>query len=209
MPLKFYQKKTALKALQEKTTPQILGEILHFLLEHLLFEKKFQPSDKDLELLIKKPLSGLIEVFSEKSFLEEKAKEIMINVLKSQAWENLKKLFSSVEEIYYEIEGFYKEENQILRPDLLTINDKTLNLFEIKLHKEDLREDQIELYLSFLREIYPHYEIRAYLFSLDPPELTLVKEIKGEIKKEGESQIHHGSKSLFYSTQLSLFEKFG
>lgn len=208
MPLKFHQKKAILRTLQEKTTPQILGEILHFLIEQLLSEKNFNPKDKDLNLLIKKALSSFIEVFSEKSFLEEKVKEVIGNLLKDQAWKILQNLISSAEEIYYEIEGFYKGKNQILRPDLLTINNKCLNLFEIKLHKEDLREDQIELYLSFLREIYPHYEIRAYLFSLEPPELTLLKEIKSEIKKEGEPQTHHGSKSLPYSTQLSLFKEF-
>ncbi len=207
MSLKFYLKKATLKALQEKTTPQILGEILHFIIEHLLFEKNFNPKDEELSVLIRKAHTKAIEIISEKTELEDKTKKIMNNLLRSQAWKELQKLFSRAEEIYWEIEGFSKEKNQILRPDLLIIDKKTLNLLEIKLHKEDLKEEQIDLYLSFLTEIYKDQEIRAYLLSLDPPELILLREIKREIKKEGESQLYHGTKGLSYSTQLSLFEK--
>ncbi|MGC8965592.1 MAG: hypothetical protein ACP5KO_02140 [Caldimicrobium sp.] len=204
MPLKFYQKREILKTLQEKTTYQRLGEILHFLIEHLLYQKIFNPSREELKILITKAISFNQELLSEREFLEEKAYNILSKALKSEAWKFLKDLLSEPSEIYYEIEGFYQKENQGLRPDLLIVKNSVLYLIEIKLHQEDLKEEQINLYLSFLKELYPSNPIKVYLLTLEPFKLTLLQEIKAE----GETHTTYGNKGLFHSTQLSIFEKF-
>ncbi len=204
MSLKFYQRKTFIKALQEKTPHQILGEILHFLVEHLLSEKNFNPSEEEIKFLIRKALFLHNDLLSEIPILEEKAFKILIQALNSKAWESLKSILSEAKDIYFEIEGFHKEKNQILRPDLLVINNQTLYLIEIKLHKEDLDKEQINLYLSFLKELYPFHQIKVYLLSLEPFELNLLQEIKLQEK----TYSNYGSKSFSNSTQLSLFEKF-
>jgi len=204
MPLKFYQKTETLKTLQEKTIYQRLGEILHFLIEHLIYQKIFNPSKEELKVLITKAISFNQELLSEREYFEEKAYNILNQALKSKDWKFLKDLLSGTNEIYYEIEGFYKKENQGLRPDLLIIKNSNLYLIEIKLHKEDLKEGQINLYLSFLKEIYPSHPIKVYLLTLEPFKLTLLQEIKAE----GETHTTYGNKGLFHSTQLSLFEKF-
>jgi len=190
MALKFFQKRPQTRFLHGKTSPQRLGEILHFIVEALLVKAKWEPKDEELRLLTERALALYPEPLLERKRLEEEALRIISQALQSRAWQELRTLLKDSREVYPEIEGYFKRAGQSLRPDLLLFTPEKIFLIEIKLRKEDYRPEQTLLYSQFLKALYPQKKILLLLISLLPFEVFTYE-----------------TPGLSHTTQLSLFEE--
>lgn len=200
MPLNIKIATPSLKLLHQATLHQRLGEILHFCLGFLLSNKKFNFSDSELLSLIKKALVYHPNLLMYKEYFFEEVPKF-IQVLKSSpTWKELKKLIIKADCIYREIEGYYYPKARLLRADLVAKYKNCLLLFEFKLKEEDLNPEQIELYIAFLKALFPKSTLKVYGIFFNPPNLKLIKELN--------SKEDYADHSLSNTTQLPLFKNF-
>jgi len=188
-------------SLSDEGYAKILGEILHFciedLIEHTFFlqDKLSQDTVNRINHLVDKVLSSFPDPFPERDKVSSEAKRLLESFLKNE--ETLKKLrqiLSSTKKILIEPQAYFHRKGKILRPDIVLISSNRIYLIEIKLKPSDLSEEQINDYLSLLRDLYPDFPLSAYLLTLDPPGIK-------ELSKEEERY----AKKLSFSTQLPLF----
>lgn len=202
MALRLYQTPISLKLLKEKSYFQRLGEILHFSIGALLLKENiFTINEETLIGILAKALFLYPEPLPERERLKEEAFKILKSAIQSEDWRVLQSIFTDAEALYQEIEGYFAEEDKILRPDFLILKKDILYLLEFKLRKEDFQKDQIILYRRFLSSLYPQRRVKLYLLTFIPFRFILFEEnlkegLKNEIPK------------LLHTTQLPLFEKF-
>ncbi|MFN3505514.1 MAG: hypothetical protein ACK4Y7_04835 [Caldimicrobium sp.] len=193
MPLKFHQSSVLLNFLQEKKRPQIIGEILHFVLSNLCVKRIFNPKEEDLENLLKKALFLYPYTLQEREELKKEALEKLKKAINSPLWRDFTHMLSSASSIYREIEGFLGTKESFIRPDLLVFKEDEVHLWEFKLRESDFNEEQATLYKTFLMHLFPKKKKKFFLLTFEPFEFRLLDD---------------DSKNLFNSTQLPLFKNF-
>ncbi|BAU23227.1 hypothetical protein THC_0840 [Caldimicrobium thiodismutans] len=202
MALRLYQSPISLKLLQEKSYFQRLGEILHFSIEALLLKEDiFTINEETLAKLVAKALFLYPEPLLERERLKEEALKILKSAIQSEDWRALQNIFKDAEAFYQEIEGYFAEENKILRPDFLIFKKDILYLLEFKLRKEDFQKEQVRLYQKFLNSLYPQRRVKLCLLTFLPFKFILFEENLKESSKDADQK-------LLNTTQLPLFEKF-
>lgn len=201
MALRWRQSEFSLKLLQEKGFFQRLGEILHFSFGELLLKRdKIFFDDETLTRAVGKALFLYPEPLPEREALKEEALKILKSASLSRDWRVLKNLLKKSKALYREVEGYFAGEDKVLRPDFILIQEGEVYLLEFKLRKEDLQEEQLELYQRFLESLFPQRKIRLCLLTFIPFQLKFF-----EKQEEG---LSHEAPKLLYTTQLSLFEEF-
>ncbi|MCS7199173.1 MAG: hypothetical protein N2327_01820 [Caldimicrobium sp.] len=200
MPLNIKIATSPLKLLHQATLSQRLGEILHFCLGFLLSNKKFKFSDSELLSLIEKALVYHPYLLMDREYFFEEVPKFILVLKSSPIWKELEKLLIKADCIYREIEGYYYPKAKLLRADLVAKYKDSLLLFEFKLKEEDLNLEQIELYIAFLKALFPKPALKVYGVFFNPPNLKLIKELN--------SKEDHANHSLSNTTQLPLFKNF-
>ncbi|MCS7150108.1 MAG: hypothetical protein RMI93_05155 [Caldimicrobium sp.] len=188
-----------LRVLHQRTFSQRLGEILHFCLGSILSLRAFDPSEKEIQSLINKALAYHHEPLEDRVHLRDEASKILQNIQKANLWKDLQNLLENKFPIYRELEGYFGLEEKLLRPDLLAKGDREWLLLEFKLKEEQLNEEQLTLYCSFLKTIFPDHTIKVYAVIFQPPKLKFIKALSP-------TRDYHESPSLPRTTQLSLFK---
>ncbi|MFN4197209.1 MAG: hypothetical protein ACK4FM_04320 [Caldimicrobium sp.] len=180
-----------LNFLHEKKKPQILGEILHFVLSHLCVKGIFNPKEQELDNLVKKALFFYTCTLKDREELRREALDIIKRAINSSLWQEFVKELSSATFVFREIEGFLGTAGSFVRPDLLVVKDKEVQLWEFKLRESDFNEEQISLYKDFLNQLFSKKKKKFFLLTFEPFAFRILED---------------GTSDLFNSTQLSLFK---
>lgn len=202
MPLNLMINSKPLKDLHQKTFSQRLGEILHFCLGYMLSHSSFDLSKKEIQSIINKALIYHPEPLEDRAHLINEASKILQNIRKANLWKDLQNLLADKTLIYRELEGYFSSKEKLLRPDLLVKGDREWLLLEFKLREEQLSEEQLTLYCSFLKTIFPDHTIKVYAVIFQPPKLKFLR----ALSPTGD---YYESPSLPRTTQLSLFKEPG
>ena len=188
-------------SLSDEGCAKIIGEILHFCIEDLI-ELTFFSQDKlsqdtvnRVNHLVDKVLSRLPDPFPERDKVSSEAKRLLESFLKNEeTFKKLRQILSKTKKIIIEPQAYFHRKGEILRPDIVLVGSNRIYLIEIKLKPTDLSEEQINDYLSLLRDLYPNFPLSVYLLTIDPPDIK-------ELSKEEERD----AKKLYSSAQLPLF----
>jgi hypothetical protein len=183
MGLKFHQGKVSLKLFQEKTSPIILGEILHYVWEFILcYERELFSLNPDSEEFSQKALSYVQKALAyypeplpQRHEVKEKTLKLLKEAFKSPDIKIIKQLISqNFSEFYREADGFLQDlDPPYLRPDFIIKASKNWTVLEFKLHKTQEEEKQLEKYFEFLKKLAPNDNIRVYLVTFEPFSIEL------------------------------------
>ena len=183
MGLKFHQGKVSLKLLQEKTSPIILGEILHYVWEFILcYERELFSLNPDSEEFSQKALSYVQKALAyypeplpQRHDIKKKALKLLKEAFKSPDIKIIKQLISqNFSEFYREADSFLQDlDPPYLRPDFIIRASKSWFVLEFKLHKTQEEEKQLEKYFEFLKKLAPNDNIRVYLVTFEPFSIEL------------------------------------
>lgn len=187
--------------LSEEGFAKILGEILHFTIEHFIEDGLFSQekfNQDTISNLVKRALIKYPDPLPNGSQIISEAEHLLGEFFNHQkVLKELKELLSKAQKILIEPQAYFHEKQEVLRPDIVLIGLKEIILIEIKLRESDYSEEQVADYTLLLKNLFPDYPLRVYLLSINPPTLK-------EVLREGKKEARNAEK-LSSSTQLSLF----
>ncbi len=196
---KLLQDFTNTYTLSEEGYAKILGEILHFSIEHSIENGLFSQEKFDqgvINDLIERALRKYPDPLPNRPQIISEAQNLLKDFLNDKkVLAKIKELLSKAGKILIEPQAYFHKKQEVLRPDILLISLKEITLIEIKLRDSDYSKEQVDKYILLLKNLFPNYPLRVYLLTIAPPAL---KEI---LKEEKERYVE----KLSPSTQLPLF----